>query len=147
MASPSSGTSTATRLTSSSRCPAMSRLTISCLEALSSNAARSRRAAWVWGRRTKRGVRCSVIVISRYQAAPQVVDVPRAEDEHQVALAEQAAQGSLGVVEARQPEDRPAVPGVGRGLGDQPAADAGEVLGPLARGIDLEDGGDVGRGK
>ena len=42
---------------------------------------------------------------------------------------------------------RPAAPGVGGGLGDQPPGHAGEVLRPLARRIDVEHAGDVGGGQ
>ena len=45
------------------------------------------------------------------------------------------------------PGDALAAAGVGGRLGDEQAGDAGEVLGALARGIDVEDHGEVGRAR
>ena len=83
----------------------------------------------------------------RDEAPAQLVDVARAEHQAQVALAQQPAQDRRGGVEGRQPQHRAPAGGVGGGLGHQQPGDAGEVLGPLARRVDVEHGGDVGPGQ
>ena len=65
------------------------------------------------------------------------VDVAGAERQQQVALAQLARAGSARRVEVRQPRHAPPAGGVGGRLGDQPAGDAGEVLGALARRVDV----------
>ena len=55
------------------------------------------------------------------------------------------AQERLGRRVVAHPGDALAVAGVGRGLGDEQAGDAGVVLGGLARGVDVEDDRQVGR--
>src|SRR5664279_846165 len=73
-----------------------------------------------------------------HQRACELLDVAGAHHHAHVALAQQACEHGLGVGEARQPVDRPAGGCVGGPLGDQQAADAGVILGALARRIDLE---------
>src|SRR5204862_507780 len=81
------------------------------------------------------------------QLAAERIDVARPHDEAEVALAQEAAQHRLGGGEVREPVDGAPMRCVGGRRGDKSAVDAGEVLRPLAGGVDVEDGDEVGAGE
>ena len=78
------------------------------------------------------------------ERAAERVDVARAEREHQVALAQPAAQVLRGLGGRGHPGDGLAARRVGGRLGDEQPGHAGEVLRALARGVDVEHHDHVG---
>ena len=80
-------------------------------------------------------------------ARPDRVHVARTHRQDQVAAATFVAQEALGGGVVARPDDALAAARVVGRLGDEQAGDAGEVLRALARGIHVEDHGQVGGGE